>query len=71
MYVSNNLKYLRRKYGLSLRVLGKMTNINHTKILRIENNECKDYSIGDINKLAYFFKVNLDDFVNKDLEKFN
>lgn len=69
MYVSKNLKYLRRKYRLSLRMLGNMTNINHTKILRIENDECQDYSVGDINEIAHFFKVNLDDFVNKDLEK--
>mgnify|MGYP000178121200 CR=1 FL=1 len=39
------------------------------KILRIENDECQDYSVGDINGIAHFFKVNLDDFVNKDLEK--
>ena len=69
MYLKDNLAYLRIKYQLTYSAIEKLTGVNHSKVHRIETGTTKDPQISDITKLAKFFKVSLDDFVNKDLKK--
>ncbi|MDQ0363236.1 helix-turn-helix domain-containing protein [Breznakia pachnodae] len=67
MNIKRNLAYLRCKYELTYANIEELTGVNHSKIHRIENGITKDPQISDITKLAKFFKVSLDDFVNENL----
>ena len=67
MKIKSNLKFLRKKYNLTYAKLEEQTGINYSKIQRIETGTTKDPQITDINKLAKFFGIALDDFVNEDL----
>ena len=69
MKIDSNLKFLRKAHNLTYAKLEEQTGINHSKIQRIEIGTTKDPQVTDINKLAKFFGVPLDDFVNEDLEK--
>ena len=68
MYFKKNLKYLRIDNELSVRKLAIETGIHYTNISKLENGQMKEPTIQTIVKLSNFFGVNLDDFVNKDLE---
>ena len=68
MKIKSNLKYLRIVNNFSYRKLGQEVGISHVTLHHIEHSNIDNPSVKDINRLAIFFGVSLDDFVNKDLE---
>ena len=67
MKIKVNLKHLRIVNHLSYRELGNKTGISYATLHHIEHSNIGNPSIKDINKLAKFFGVTLDEFVNVDL----
>jgi len=55
----NRLKELRIKQGLTIRELGKKTNLSHSMISRLENGVC-DFTEQNLKNLANFFGVSVD-----------
>lgn len=67
MYLSKNIVELRKKRGLTLKQLEKISGIAFSSIARIERGERKEVTIQTVIKLAKAFEVSLDDLVLKDL----
>ncbi len=71
MHIRNNLKFLRKKIGLSQREIEEYTGISYLTIFRIETGKTSEQkiTIDTISKLASFFQVSIDDFIYKDLSQ--
>lgn len=69
MNVHKNLKYLRTKKKLSYRELEKLSGISYSIIFNIEHCRISDPSLSSIIGLSKALEIDLDSFVNIDLEK--
>lgn len=69
MYIKKNLVFLKEKNNISYRKIASAININISAIIRIKNGAEDNVTIKTVTKLAKYFKLSLDDFVNKDLSK--
>lgn len=69
MYLQKNLKYLRTKKKLSYRELEKLSGISYSIIFNIEHCRIGDPSLSSIIGLSKALEIDLDSFVNIDLEK--
>ena len=68
MYIKNNLKYIKNKQSSSRFRLAKELDVNESLLRKIENGTTENPQINTIKKICKYFEVNIDDFVNKDLE---
>lgn len=68
MYIKSNLNYFIKKSGISVRQLAKDTDFAANTLYRILNNQrdSANMKIGSVKKLADYFGVEIEDFVNKD-----
>ena len=66
MYISQNIKFLRRKTGLNQKDLGKRINKTHGAIGEYERGNSLP-PIDIILKFTEIFDVSIDDFVNRNL----
>ena len=67
MILAKNLKYLRKKAGLSTRALGDKTNTSIALINTIENEKHLNPTINTVLMFSSFFGVSIDDLIKKDL----
>lgn len=65
--LSNNLRYLREKKGLSLQQLSSDVGINKQSLYNYENNVSP--SVDNISKLSNYFNVTVDSLIHYDLQK--
>lgn len=65
--LSNNLRYLREKKGLSLQQLSSEIGINKQSLYNYENGVSP--SVEYISRLSEYFKITVDSLINSDLEK--
>lgn len=73
MYFYNNFRCLRNNSLLSLRSLAKQCYIGSSNLSRINKGIYKEENLPllTVSKIANYFKISLNDLVNKDLEKCN
>ena len=69
MIVHKNLKYLRTEKKLSYRELERLSGISYSIIFNIEHCRISDPSLSSIIGLSKALAIDLDNFVNIDLEK--
>lgn len=69
MKISSNLKYLKRVNGITRYQLAKDLEVNESLLRKIENGVSRNPRIATIIKICTFFRVSLDEFVYKDLDK--
>ncbi len=69
MYISKNIRYLRKLNNLSQEDLASRFGYkSYTTIQKWESGDSEP-PIGVVNELAQFFRINIDDFVKIDLEQ--
>ena len=66
MYFNKNLKFLRKNKKLSQSELAKELNITRDTIASLENERIKP-SFDLLIKIKYFFQINLEDLIFKNL----
>lgn len=66
-YLKSNLSILRMRKNLGFRELGRETGISYNKIYRIEKGKTLNPFIADIDCLAKYFGISIDDLLHKDL----
>ncbi len=69
MIVYKNLKYLRTEKNLSYRELERLSGISYSIIFNIEHCRISDPSLSSIIGLSKALEIDIDSFVNIDLEK--
>ena len=69
MIVYKNLKYLRTEKNLSYRELERLSGISCSIIFNIEHCRISDPSLSSIIGLSKALEIDIDSFVNIDLEK--
>ena len=62
--LSNNLKKLREKKGLSQDRLAKLANVANNTIIKIEQGENKNPTLDTLKKIAKALGVSVDDLIN-------
>lgn len=66
IYFAKNIKFLRRKKGLSRTQLAKQLKVNQSTVARWENNSM-GITIDNAYDVSVFFNISIDDMVKKDL----
>lgn len=67
MHLKSNVVYLRRKSGLSLRVLATNIDVAFSTVRQIEIGSCLNPRIDTVDKLAKYFWVSIDVLVHVEL----
>ena len=62
--LSNNVKKLREKKGLSQDRLAKLANVANNTIIKIEQGENKNPTLDTLKKIAKALGVSVDDLIN-------
>lgn len=65
-FLNNNIKYLRKKHGLSQPELASLLSVSKSTVANIES-DFQNTSLEILDKLHNIFKISLDDLVYKDL----
>jgi len=61
--LSENIKKLRKKKGLSQDKLAKLADVTHTTLVKIESGRNDNPTIKTLKKIAYVLEVKIDDLV--------
>jgi transcriptional regulator with XRE-family HTH domain len=68
IFISSNLKYLRKRANLSQKKIAELCNKKNTAVSNWEKG-FREPSTIDLVTICKFFDVSIDDFVKKDLRK--
>lgn len=68
MFVQKNLKYLRLEKKLSYRELERLSGISYSVIFNIEHGRISDPSLSSIIGLSKALEIDIDSFVNTELD---
>ena len=61
--LSENIKELRKKHGLSQEELARRAGITYSTLIKIESGYNKNPTLGTLTKIASVFKVKIDSLV--------
>lgn len=67
-YISSNIKFLRKTHNKTQKDIAKVIGVTSNAIGNYESG-IRDLSAIDVAKIANYFNVSIDDFLNKDLSK--
>lgn len=67
-FVSDNIKYLRAKKGISQNQLASKLNLTRNQINSYENGNSQP-SIEVLQKLSLYFEINIDTLINVNIDK--
>lgn len=69
MFVKENFLYFIKNKNISLRKVSKDTGVSIKTLSYLINKPSERITLSSVNRLAAYFQISLDEFVNKDMRE--